>query len=906
MTEPGRDPDILLSRLKEEELRSQRGRLKIFFGAVAGVGKTYSMLETAKILKEQGIDVVAGYVETHGRKETAALLEGLELLPLRSTEYNGTQLKEFDIDAALKRKPEVILLDELAHTNAPNSRHAKRWQDALELIEAGIDVLSTLNVQHVESLHDVVAQITRISIHERVPDLILEKASDIELIDLPPEELLERLKDGKIYLPERAQIALENFFRKGNLIALRELALRYTAQRVVAAMDQYRQEHKIKAPWPASEKILVCVSPSPLAPRLVRSGKRMAEALRANWIVVYIEGTRQLLMSNQDKTRIIQTLRLAEQLGAQTLELSGKNIADEVIKCAKQYNISKIIIGKPARPRWKEALLGSVVDDVIRNSGATDVYVITGEENTGALGARKARQFISTSKRSKYFWALAQVLVCTTLAKLVLPYLELSNVIMIFLLGVVTIAMNCGRGPSILSSILSVAAFDFFFVPPFLTFAVSDTQYLITFLVMLVVALIISQLTVTTRQQANTARLKEMRTAALYSMSRELASSVDKQTLIEIGLRHIGDVFDSRVALFLPNTDDNLKVEAMGQGKRALNQTDEGVAVWCYRNKQPAGLGTDTLPGANELYVPLPGAEKPIGVLAISPNREERFMSPEQLRLLETFASQLALAWQRAQLAEQGEQARLQIRAEQLRNSLLSSVSHDLRTPLATITGAASSIIEGTESFNLDSCKEMAKEIYNESLRLNRLVSNLLDMTKLQAGMLVLHLELYPVDEIIGAALSCTEERLINHTLTTKIAPNLPLMQVDEILIQQVLVNLLENAIKYTPTQTEIELAAMPYENQVLISVADRGPGIPQENHKRIFEKFFRGATSTTTGAGLGLAICGGIIEAHGGKIWVENRPGGGSIFKFTVPASTHPLNLEAEDTAQIGGESHA
>ncbi|PWT94674.1 MAG: two-component system sensor histidine kinase KdbD [Candidatus Melainabacteria bacterium] len=894
MTDAKRDPDLLLSRLKQEESKNKRGRLKIFFGAVAGVGKTYSMLYSARKLQEQNIDVVIGYVETHGRQETAALMDGLEILPEKLVEYKGRELKEFDIDAALKRKPAVILVDELAHTNAPDSRHIKRWQDVQELLEAGIDVLTTLNVQHVESLHDVVAQITTVSVRERVPDSLLERADEIELVDLPPEELLERLREGRVYIAEQAKAAMANFFRKGNLIALRELALRYTAERVVAAMDEYRQAHDILHPWPAVERILVCISPSPLASRLVRAGKRMAEALRAKWTVLFVQGSRESAYSKNEKVSLTQTLRLAEQLGAETLELSGNNVPEEIIKCAQQSNVSKIIIGKPARHRWAEILFGSVVDSVIRLSGPIDVYVITGDENT-SLPSR-VREFNTTSAYSAYLRTIVVVAVCTCVAKLMLPYFEPSNIVMAYLLGVVIVATRYGRGPSILASVLSVAAFDFFCVPPYLNFAVSDTQYIITFLVMLLVALVISTLTVTIKQQAEEARLRELRTAALYSMSRDLSSTLDMKSLLEIGLRHIGDVFDSRTALYLVGTDGALAVASQGEGKRELHDPDIGIAAWVHQNKQLAGLNTDTLPGASALYLPLQGAQKNVGVLVVKPVQEDRFMSPEQVRLLETFANQLASACERALLSEDSAQAHLQVKTEQLRSSLLSSISHDLRTPLATIAGAASSIIEGTEALNLERCKEMVKEIYHESMRLNRLVSNLLDMTKLQSGTLQVVQELHPVDEVIGAALSSMEERLTSHVVKTQVPADPPCIIGDATLLQQVLLNLIENAIKYSPMGSEIDITAEWQNGMVLVTVGDRGPGIRNEHKAKIFEKFYREDTKTASGAGLGLAICNGIIEAHGGHIWVEDRPGGGANFKFTVPASETPNTRELED----------
>ncbi len=883
------NPDLLLRQLKQEEDQSGRGRLKIFFGANAGVGKTFAMLETLRRLKSQGEEVLIGYVETHGRKETEALLEGLDILPVRTSEYRGVEVREFDIDAALARKPRLIAVDELAHTNAPGSRNNKRWQDVQELLEAGIDVFTTLNVQHVESLHDLVAQITRVSVKERVPDSLLENAAEIELIDLPPEELLDRLRDGKVYVQDRAASALENFFRKGNLIALRELALRYTAERVDAQMHAYRQSHEIKHPWPATERILVCVSSSPLSSRLVRSGKRMAEALRAKWTVISVEGRTPL--TDADKNRVASTLRLAEQLGAETIEMSGINVPDEILKFARQYNFSKIVIGKPARPRWKEIVFGSIVDDVIRGSGSIDVYVLTGDE-TGSLVESQPR-LRTTSTPSRYAWAFGVVVLVTLLARLMLPYFELSNIVMTYLMAIVLVSMRFGRGPSFMASLLGVAAFDFFCVPPFLTFAVSDTQYLITFVVMLIVSLVISNLTVTIRQQTDAARLRETRVSALYSMSRELASTLDISSLVATSLKHIAEVFDSKVAFFLVQNYRKLDLVGTGKGKYELSDPDIGIAEWVFRNGQSAGLGTNTLPGASALYVPLLGATKTIGVLVAQPASSERFVSPEQLHLLETFANQTAAACERAQLSEENERARLQVKTEQLKNSLLSSISHDLRTPLATITGAASGILDGKGSMDAQSCNEMAQEIYDESIRLNRLVGNLLDMTTLESGTLALKCEPHPVEELIGAALSCMDERLSCLQVETNVPNDLPMVLIDPVLIQQLLLNLLENAEKYAPGK--IEISARESGEMIEISVSDHGPGITSEVKDRIFEKFFRANKTIASGAGLGLAICAGIIEAHAGKIWVEDRPGGGAIFKFTLPTCGALPDLEPD-----------
>lgn len=878
------DPSQFLIRLKEEEAQNSRGRLKIFFGFSAGVGKTFAMLTAGRKLKGEGVDLVVGCVETHGRAETAALLEGLEVLPRLQVEYRGTTVEEFDIDLALSRKPKLVLVDELAHTNAPGSRHAKRWQDVHELLEAGIDVFTTLNVQHIESLHDVVSQITGVTIHERVPDSLLDTAFEFELVDLPPDDLIQRMREGRVYMAEKADQALNNFFRKGNLIALRELALRFTAEHVDNQMLKYRETHMINETWPASERVLVCVSPSPLSIRLVRAAKRMSAALRAKWFVAFVETPGYHSLPDADRARMVQTLRLAEQLGAEVVELSGDNVAEEITRFARRENVSKIVIGKPAQSRWIEILHGSVVDEIIRLSGAIDVYVITGDAE-GGLSPHK-KPFRRSSDPRNYFKALGVIALSTGIAECMAGRFELSNLIMTYMLGVVVVSVFLGRGPSIFASIISVAAFDFFFVPPTLTFAVSDTQYVVTFVVMLVIALVISTLTSRVRLQAVAARERERRTAALYSMSRELSSTLNIEDLAKIGLRHVADLFASKVALLLPDSSGKLSLVHFGEGDHALRVIDNGVAIWAFKNRQAAGLSTSTLPGAGSLYVPLSGSKNVIGVLAICPADAQRFVLPEQLHLLETFANQMAIALERALLSLENEQARLQVKTEQLRNSLLSSVSHDLRTPLATITGAASSIIEGSSTLDVDACKSMACEIYDQSGRLNRLVGNLLDMTRVESGSLKVKKQWNPVDEIIGSALNALDNDLLGREVVVTIAPELSFVPVDDILIQQVLVNLLENAIKYTPAGSRIDIKAtlVKESNQALFAVEDRGEGVPEAMRARIFEKFYRAHNANASGVGLGLAICSGIIEAHGGRIWVETRDGGGASFKFTLP----------------------
>ena len=887
MTSERPDPEAFLARAKEEEARKTRGRLKLFFGAAAGVGKTFAMLEAARELEADGVDVVAGCVETHGRAETESLLEGLENLPPRLIPYRGTVLKEFDLDAALARRPAVILVDELAHSNAEGSRHAKRWQDVLELVDAGINVYTTLNVQHLESLNDLVAKITGIVVRETVPDSVLERADEIELVDLPPDELIQRLQEGKVYVPQQAQEAIQNFFRKGNLIALRELALRRTAERVDAQMQAYMRDHAIAKTWPVAERVLVCVSPSPQADQLVRAGRRFATRLGAEWIVAYVETPAAARLPQADRDRVVQTLRLAEQLGAETATLSGPTMSEEILAYARVRNVSKIVIGKPVRSLWKRVLLGSIVDALVRGSGEIDIHVVSGNKEAAVPTAVRHRP--EPVDWSGYAQAIGVVGACTTVAWLMFRHFELSNLIMTYLLGVVAVATRSGRGPTVLASVLSVATFDFFFVPPFFSFAVSDTQYLLTFAIMLVVALVISGLTVRIRAQADAARGRERRTSALYAMSRELASTRGVDDLLAIAIRHIVDVFPVEVSVLLPDVAGRLAPRPPSAGTLGADAAEQGVAQWVFAHRELAGLGTSTLPGAAALYVPLIGSRGAVGVLGVKPSEPHAFDSPEQLHLLETFANQTALAIERAALADEAQASQVRMETERLRNSLLSSVSHDLRTPLATITGAATTILESGSRLDQRTQHELLESVREEADRLNHLVQNLLEMTRLESGALELRRDWHSLEEVVGAALGRLAKSLGTRRVTVSIPPDLPLVAIDDVLIEQVLVNLLDNAIKYTPPDSAIRILVTATDQRVTVEVADHGPGLPKGQEARVFEKFYRAASDSRRGAGLGLAICRGVVLAHGGRIWAHNLPEGGVAFLFSLPLADPP-----------------
>jgi two-component system sensor histidine kinase KdpD len=650
MADTRQKPEEILARIQEEEASQLRGKLKIFLGAAAGVGKTYTMLEAARKLQSDGVDVVAGVVVTHGRKETEKLLDGIEVIPATTVEYKGSTLEELNLDEILKRRPQVVLADELAHTNAPGSRHEKRWQDVEEILQAGISVYTTLNIQHLESVNDLIDQITGVRVRETVPDSIFDKAYEVELVDLPPDDLIQRLKEGKVYLPEQSQIALENFFKKGNLIALRELALRSTAQRVDAQMLKYRQEQSVADVWPITDRLLVCVGPSPLSARLVRATKRMADGLRAEWMAVYVETPKSTRLPEKAKTRVIRTLQIAQRLGAETTRISGENTPEELITYARKRNVSKIVIGKPARPRWREILFGSVVDELIRKSGNIDVYVITGDN------VPQEATTVSTTHREfdfrSYLYSIGLIALATVLAKLTFKHLATVNLAMIYQLAIVVIAVRFGKGPSIMAAFLGVATFDFFFVEPYLSFAVSDTQYILTFIVMLIVGLALSTLTSTVKSQAELARKREHQTAALYAMTCDQETSPTTRAVVDASVKHISDLFECKVAVWLGTHDNEVALAPHSQPSFEPDNKETGVAQWVFINQQPAGATTGTLSGAKALYLPMRGSRGKIGVLGLLPSSYERLGNPDEMHLLETFVNQTALAVECAQLAE--------------------------------------------------------------------------------------------------------------------------------------------------------------------------------------------------------------------------------------------------------------
>lgn len=891
MTDSRPDPDALLARAQAEETQPRRGRLKIFFGMCAGVGKTFAMLQEAQERRRAGADVVAGYIETHKRAETDALRAGLEEIPTRWVEYRGVRLREFDLDAAIARKPALVLVDELAHSNAEGLRHAKRFQDVLELLDAGIDVYTTVNVQHIESLNDVIVQITGVPVRETIPDSVIERADEIELIDIPPDDLLQRLREGKVYLADQAHRAVERFFRRDNLVALRELALRETAARVGEQLLVERAGRGDTRPWATSERILVCVGPSPLSARVIRVARRMAAAAQSDWFAVSVETPGQ---SETAAAQLRRNLRLAERLGAETTVLSGERIVDELLAYAVRRNVNKIVIGKPTLPRWREWLRGEIVGELIRRSGEIDVHVVKGEPESA--GGRRPSDERKRDGWSGYLAAGVVVGLCTLLAAVAFPAFSAVNLTMIYLVGIVLIATRYSAGPSILAALMAALLFNFFFTRPYYTLAIADPQYIVSFAALLATGLVVSGLAQRVRRHSEAARSRYLDTTALYSMSRKLAATADRDRLAQFSAEHVAEVMGADTAILLTDPSGRLAVAAKSGAFAVEAANERAAAQWVFEHQKPAGWSTDTLPAAAAMYVPLVASGKPLGVLAVHPRVRERPLDSDQRHMLDNFATQLVTALERTAFAAQAEAARRETEREQIRSSLLSSVSHDLRTPLAAIAGAASTLVENPAALTGKTRRELAESIAEEAGRLGQLVGKLLDMTRLESAGFQLQRDWYPLDELVGAALTRLSSQLRTHRIVTEIPDELPLVYVDGALIEQVLINLLENAARYTPSQTRVMVRAAVTEGGPLIDVLDEGPGLQPGTEQDIFRRFVRQRPATDRhGTGLGLAICGAVVRLHGGEIGAENRPGGGTRFWFTLPTETRsPMDFEA------------
>jgi len=890
MSEQRPDPDQLLEQMQAEEARAHRGRLRIFFGATAGVGKTYAMLEAARAARASGTDVVIGYVEPHGRVETERLMDGLEQVPTLAVRYRDIVRKEFNLDAALARHPAILIVDELAHSNLaggdPVPRHPKRWQDIEELLDAGIDVWTTVNVQHLESLNDVVAQITGARQRETLPDRIFDEAHEVELIDLPPDDLLARLRAGKIYRAQDAGTATERFFRKPNLLALRELALRRMTERVEVAARASLPSDEQSRGWLARDRVLVATGPDPQSEQMIRSGKRIADALDADWTVVYVETPALLRLSEKERDRRIALLRLAETLGAETVTLDGSSAVDALLEYATARQFTRVLVGAPKRRGWRALLRPSVATELALRARDFDVITIAarGEPIPPRPPPGERAQPV---RWSRYAAALAITVICTVLAQLMYPYLELSNLVMLYLLGVTAAGLRFGRGPSVVAAVLNVAAFDFFFVPPRFTFAVSDAQYLITFGVMLTIALTLATLMANVRRQTRVAGARERRTALLYRMSRELAATRGTSDMARIAIKHVAEVFQCEAVLLLPDGAGKLHAPREPPVEGSYRGSDIAVAQWVLDHGRRAGFGSDTLPASPALYLPLGDSRRLLGVLAVLPHNRRLVLLPEQLHLLETFAGQIGVALEREMLASQAEAARVASQSESLRNTLLASISHDLRTPLAVMAGAGSTLAEHGAALDDATRRSLAQTIESRAREMSELISNVLDLTRFESGKPTLRRAWESVDDLAAVALTRMQARLADHPVELRLPDELPPVHVDATLVVQLFTNLFDNFIKHTPAGSHATVTAIQDGDFLRVIVDDDGPGFPPGDPARLFDKFQRGDDEgVIAGVGLGLAICRAIAQAHGGTIVAVARPQGGARFEFTLPVT--------------------
>jgi two-component system sensor histidine kinase KdpD len=886
-------PEALLEAARRED--AHVGKLRIFVGAAPGVGKTYAMLETAQARKRDGYDIVVGVVEAHGRKETEALLQGLEIIPRRRIDHKGRWIEEMDLDAIIARRPQIALVDELAHTNAQGSRHPKRYLDVEELLQQGIDVYTTVNIQHIESLNDIVAQITHVRVRETVPDTVFDRADSIELADLTPEDLIQRLKEGKVYVPSQAQRALEHFFSPANLTALRELALRRTAERVDEQLLTELQAKAIPGPWAAGERLLVCLNEDPRAAGLVRFTRRMADRLHASWTALYVETRRSLQLSEEERDRIADTLRLVQALGGEPMTIPGgdQRIADDVIAYAQSNNITQIIIGKSSRSRWFEILHGSVVHDLVRRAGNISVHVIAGEELAVDLIPKKT---VTPGQKTQpfdirpYAFALLAVASAAASGMTLWEWLGIENIDLLFLIGIVAIAVRYGLWPSLFASVVSALSYNLFFTEPYFTFAISDTKNVIAVVFFTIVAIAVSNVAARARTYAVAAMTRVRTSESLFSFSRKLAGAGTLDDVLWATAYQTALMLKVRVVLLLPN-NGSIAVKAGYPPEDVLDDADLAAAKWAWQNNRVAGRGSDTLPGAKRLFLPMRTGRGLVGVLGIDREEPGPMLTPDVRRLLDALIDQGALAIERVHLVEDMARVSRTMETERLRSALLTSISHDLKTPLAVVIGAASTLRDLSTKLSKDERTDLLATVIEESERLNQFIANLLDMTKLESGAVLPNMALHDLGEIIGSALRRADKILSAHKIELQLAPDL-LVDVDAVLFEQVLFNLLDNAAKYAPPGSTVTIRSWRDADALYIQLIDEGDGIPPDELEHIFDKFHRVQKSdqVRAGTGLGLAISRGFMEAMYGTIAAANRSDRrGAVFtiKLPVPAKS-------------------
>jgi len=899
--EPGRKtPEEILESIERES----RGKLTIYLGSSAGVGKTYSMLEAAREKKHGGADVVIGWIDTHGRKETEKLTKGIERVQPMLLEYRGKSFREMDLDSVLKRKPNLVLVDELAHTNIQGSRHSRRFQDVEELLRSGINVYTTVNIQHVESLNDVVAQITGIVVRETVPDRIIEEADSIRLIDISTDELVNRLKEGKVYIPAQAEQALSKFFRPGNLNALRELAMRFAARRVDREISEYMRAHRIEGPWPMAGNVMVCIGGSPFSAQLIRAAFQLSRGLRSEWYALHVDTSKRLFpMGDRERTRIHRNMRLAEELGAKTITVIGEDLASEILETARIHNISSLVVGKPRHNKAWDLIYGSVVDELSRKGGGLNIYIIQTGISSEAPPSIKTGTSVPQFNWMHYAVSLMMSGLVTAAGLFFKSELDLINIAFLYLLPVVLSASWWGRWPSYFTAFCSVLFFDFLFVPPIFTFTVHDIRHALSFVIFMIVAFIIGGKTEQLKSEAQSARIRERNSRTLYEFGREIAGVSDLAVIAKKLSTHMAETLEREVVVLFPGGENELKLsycynprrknepftaecpDSQSCGNKAIDSSTMAVAVWVYKNARVAGRSTDTLSDCSYLFVPLLAKGKAEGVLGVNMGNEN--LMPEQWRLLDTWVQLAAIMIERVKMDEVLQEAALFAESKRLQSTLFNSLSHELKTPLSSIIGSVSTLVEAGDVYTSDQKSQLLHEIRGGAMRLERVVANLLDTARLESGMLELKIDSGDIVDIVGTSLRQMRDILKSGDVTVDIPPDIPFVRCDSVLIELVLVNLLDNALKFCRTGAKITISASSTDGRVKVSVADEGPGVPPEELGNIFDKFHRVKVSESTagGSGLGLSICKAVIELHGGEIWAENRMPTGTAVHFTLPA---------------------
>ena len=882
-------PEALLEAARREQ--TDVGKLRIFVGAAPGVGKTYEMLQQARAKRRDGADVIVGVVETHGRKETEALLDGLPIVPRRSVAYRGQMIDEMDLDGVIARHPKIVLVDELAHTNAPGSRHPKRYLDVEEILAHGIDVYTTVNIQHIESLNDVIAQITGIRVRETVPDSVFDRADAIELVDITPDDLIQRLREGKVYVPHQAERALLHFFSPENLTALRELALRRTAERVDEQLLSQMQARAISGPWAAGERILVCVNEDPRCAGLVRYAKRLSDRLHAPFVALAVETARSAQLSEEDRDRIADTLRLAQALGGEAATIPGgdRRIADDIISYAQANNVTQIILGKSTRSRFFEILHGSVVHDLVRSAGNISINVIAGERIPGDPIPKKT---VKPAERREPFqpWPYAVAILAVGLAlavsEAIQPHLGVENVDLVFLTAIVAVAVRFGWFPSLLASALASLCYNFFFLPPIYTFTIADPTNIAAFVFFIIMATLVSNVAARVRVQAVTAMARARTTDALYAFSRKLAGVGTLDDVLWATTYQIALMLKVRVVILLPE-QGTVVVKAGYPPEDTLGDADVAAAKWAWENDRIAGRGSDTLPGAKRLFLPMRTGRGAIGIIGIDSDKPGPLLTPDERRLLDALIDQSALAIERVHLVEDMDRVKRTVETDRLRSALLTSISHDLKTPLAAILGAAGTLRDLSGALTEDQKGELLGTMIEESERLNRFIANLLDMTRLESGALALNTAPYDLGEIVGSALRRAGKILAHHRVQLDVAADLPTLEVDAVLLEQALFNILDNAAKFAPEGSTIRIHGRRDGGFVALRIIDEGEGIPPADLVRIFDKFHRATKGDRVrpGTGLGLAIARGFVEAMHGTVEAANRSDRpGAVFTILLP----------------------